>query len=92
MKFNFRIIKKDISKESWYDKDIFFDPYIEIVNMRCLDCSFKGEVEADILLECFNHRKQDFPTLYCPHCNTGSYVPEDVYDQIKGNFIYDVRK
>ena len=28
----------------------------------------------------------------CPNCNDGDFVPEDVYDQIKGNFFYDVKK
>jgi len=88
MRLNFRIIKKDISNESWYSKDVFPEPYIEVISMRCLECGYREEAEADIVLECFDPRREDYPCLICPHCGKGDLVPEDVYDQIKGNFVY----
>ena len=60
--------------------------------MTCLNCNYFEDVDADIVLECFDSNYQDYPILYCPHCNDGDFVPEDVYDQIKGNFFYDVKK
>ncbi len=91
MKLNFRIIKKDITKEPYYD-ELFFNPYIEIIKMKFLNCNYSEDIDADIVLECFDSNYQDYPILYCPHCNDGDFVHEDVYDQIKGNFFYDVKK
>lgn len=91
MKFNFRIIKKYITKEPYYD-ELFFNPYIEIIKMKFLNCNYSEDIDADIVLECFDSNYQDYLILYCPHCNDGDFFPEDVYDQIKGNFFYDVKK
>ena len=49
--------------------------------MKCLNCNYFEEVDADIVLECFDSNNyQDYPILYCPHCNDGDFVSEDVYD------------
>ena len=79
MKLNFRIRRKDISHEDWFN---------EVIDMKCLDCDYEEEVEADILLECFEMTDDDFPSCGCVNCNGDNLVPKDVYDQIKGNFIY----
>ncbi|MCF0238148.1 MAG: hypothetical protein HUK24_06070 [Sphaerochaetaceae bacterium] len=91
MKLNFRIYQKDVTKESWFDPD-FCSPYIELIDMKCLDCDYEEPVEADIVLECFEMTGGDFPLLHCPHCNDGNFVPKDCYDQIKGNFVYTFKK
>lgn len=79
MKYNFRIR---------HDQE--FD--MDIVDMKCLECDYEEEIELDILLELFNPRTDPAPYLTCPCCDKDLLVPKDVYDQIKGNFIYDVRK
>lgn len=48
--------------------------------MTCLNCNYFEEVDADIVLECFDSNYQDYPILYCPHRNDGDFVSEDVYD------------
>ena len=88
MKLNFRIRRKDISHEDWFNEDCFPGGYIEVIDMKCLDCDYEEEVEADILLECFEMPDDDFPSCGCVNCNGDNLVPKDVYDQIKGNFIY----
>lgn len=75
MKYNFRI-----KHNEQYD--------VDLVDMKCLECDHEGEVELDILLELFNPKTDPSPVLTCPHCNHDLFVPKDVYDQIKGNFIY----
>lgn len=75
MKYNFRIKH---NKE--YD--------IDLVDMKCLECDHEEEVELDILLECFNPKTDPSPVLTCPKCDHDLLVPKDVYDQIKGNFVY----
>lgn len=75
MKYNFRI-----KHNEQYD--------VDLVDMKCLECDHEGEVELDILLEFFNPKRDPSPVLTCPHCNHDLFVPKDVYDQIKGNFIY----
>lgn len=62
MKFNFRIIKKDITKEPYYD-ELFFNPYIEIIKMKFLNCNYSEDIDADIVLECFDSNYQDYPIL-----------------------------
>lgn len=79
MKYNFRVKH---NKE--YD--------VDLVDMKCLECDHEEEVELDILLECFDEVNDPSPVLTCPCCNHDLLVPKDVYDQIKGNFIYKVNK
>ena len=79
MKYNFRIK---------HNKD--FDT--DLVNMKCLECDYEEEVPLDILLEFFDSRVDYAPTLTCSHCDEDLFVPKDVYDQIKGNFVYKFDK
>ena len=79
MKYNFRIKQ---------NKD--FDT--DLVNMKCLECDYEEEVPLDILLEFFDSSVDNAPTLTCPHCDEDLFVPKDVYDQIKGNFVYKFDK
>ena len=79
MKYNFRIK---------HNKD--FDT--DLVNMKCLECDYEEEVPLDILLEFFDSSVDHAPTLTCPHCDKDLFVPKDVYDQIKGNFVYKFDK
>lgn len=79
MRFNFRIKH---NKE--YD--------IDLVDMKCLECNHEEEADLDILLELFDPDRDPAPVLTCPCCNHDLLVPKDVFDQIKGNFIYKVEK
>lgn len=79
MKYNFRVKH---NKE--YD--------VDLVDMKCLECDHEEEVELDILLECFDEANDPSPVLTCPCCNHDLLVPKDVYEQIKGNFIYKFDK
>ena len=42
----------------------------------------------DVFLECSNPPSEEPPVVCCPSCEHESLVPKDVYDQIKGGFIY----
>lgn len=75
MKYNFRI-----KHNNKYD--------IDLVDMKCLECNYEEEIELDILLELSDIDNEVAPVLTCPKCNHDLLVPKDVYDQIKGNFIY----
>ena len=55
-------------------------------------CDYEEEVPLDILLEFFDSSVDHAPTLTCPHCDEDLFVPKDVYDQIKGNFVYKLDK
>lgn len=79
MKYNFRIK---------HNKD--FDT--DLVDMKCLECDYEEEVPLDILLEFFDSSVDHAQTLTCPHCDEDLFVPKDVYDQIKGNFVYKFDK
>lgn len=79
MKYNFRIK---------HNKD--FDT--DLVDMKCLECDYEEEVPLDILLEFFDSSVDHAPTLTCPHYDEDLFVPKDVYDQIKGNFVYKFDK
>ena len=65
---------------------------VDLVDMKCLECGREGEVELDILLEFFNPKTDPSPVLTCPHCDRDLFVPKDVYDQIKGGFVYKPSK
>jgi len=79
MKYNFRI-----KHNNQYD--------VDLVDMKCLECDYEDEVELDILLELFDEVSDPSPVITCPHCNHDLFVPKDVYDQIKDNFVYKPRK
>lgn len=64
----------------------------DIVDMKCLECNYEEEIELDILLELYNPKTDPAPYLTCPCCDNDLLVPKDVYDQIKGNFIYKIEK
>ena len=65
---------------------------IDLVEMKCLKCGYEEEIELDILLELFNPHKEENPIITCPHCEEESFTPKDIYDQIKGNFVYKPTK
>ena len=60
----------------------------DYVGMKCLNCDYEEEMELDILLECSDPSVGESPVVYCPSCGHALLVPKDVYDQIKGGFIY----
>ena len=82
MDYNFKIYKRDITKEDWYDP-LCFDEYIEYTYLKCLDCDYKEEIELDILLECCPPSRFPYPSMICPKCNGKNFIPEDIYNQIK---------
>lgn len=65
---------------------------VDLVDMKCLECGYEEEIELDILLECSNPISIDSPVLVCPKCDHELLIPKDVYDQIKGGFIYKIDK
>lgn len=69
---------QEVNVEEFIKKDI----YEEYIDFKCLNCKYEERAEADIVLECFNSRYEDYPISYCPHCNKPKLVPIDVYNQI----------
>ena len=74
-RYNFRV-RHD---EEWGD---------DVVDMKCLGCDYEEEMDLDILLECSDPSLDESPVACCPGCDRELLVPKDVYDQIKGGFIY----
>lgn len=68
-----------IDEKEFVNKEI----YDEFIDFKCLKCGFEERAEADIVLECFNPKDEDYPTSYCPNCNRLKMVPKDIYNQIK---------
>lgn len=58
--------------------------YDEYVEFKCLDCGYEETIEGDIVFELFDEEFEEYPVLICPKCNDGSFVPKDIYEQIKG--------
>ena len=93
MKFKWNIRKVEIdffghmSKE---ELDVLEDDfkYIDIIDFKCLHCKESAELEADIVLECFNHRFQEYPIYTCHHCNKEKLVPLDVFTQLTTDFYF----
>ena len=61
---------------------------VDLVDMKCLNCGYEEEMELDVLLECSNPASEESPVVCCPSCGHELLVPKDVYDQIKGGFVY----
>ena len=93
MKFKWNIRKKEIdyfghiSKEELDELEDDFK-YIDIIDFKCLHCGKSAELEADIVLECFNSRYEEYPVYTCMHCNKEKLVPLDVYNQLSIDFYY----
>ena len=82
MRYNFRI-----------RKDEYIDDYDDyVVDMKCLNCDYEENIPLDILSSFFDPSVDENPALTCPHCDQDLFVPKDIYDQIKGNFVYKVDK
>ena len=64
----------------------------DYVGMKCLNCDYEEEMELDVLLECSNPASEESPVVCCPSCEHELLVPKDVYDQIKGGFVYKIEK
>ena len=93
MKFKWNIRKKEIdyfghiSKEELDELEDDFK-YIDIIDFKCIHCGKSAELEADIVLECFNSRYEEYPVYTCMHCNKEKLVPLDVYNQLSIDFYY----
>lgn len=93
MKFKWNIRKKEIdyfghiSKEELDELEDDFK-YIDIIDFKCLHCGKSAELEADIVLECFNSRYEEYPVYTCMHCNKEKLVPLDIYNQLSIDFYY----
>ena len=93
MKFKWNIRKVEIdffghmSKE---ELDVLEDDfkYIDIIDFKCLHCKESAELEADIVLECFNPRFQEYPIYTCHHCSKEILVPLDVFTQLTTDFYF----
>ena len=58
------------------------DIYDEFIDFKCLNCGFEERAEADIVLECFNPYREDYPTCYCVKCNKPKMVPIDIFHKL----------
>lgn len=93
MKFKWNIRKKEIdyfghiSKEELDELEDDFK-YIDIIDFKCIHCGKSAELEADIVLECFNSRYEEYPIYTCMHCNKEKLVPLDIYNQLSIDFYY----
>ena len=65
---------------------------IDLVDIKCPECNYEEEVDLDILLDLFVPSSDPAPALTCPCCNHDLLISKDVFDQIKGDFIYKVEK
>ena len=54
--------------------------------------AYEENIPLDILSLFFDPSVDENPALTCPHCDQDLFVPKDIYDQIKGNFVYNVDK
>ncbi len=81
MDTNFKVYKRDNTKEDWYDPWCS-NEYTEYTYLKCLDCGYKEEIELDILFECCNSKKFPYPSMLCPNCNKPNFIPEDICDRI----------
>ena len=39
-------------------------------------------LEGDIVFELFDEEIEEYPTLDCPKCNVGNFVPKNIYKKI----------
>ena len=62
----------------------------DYVGMKCLGCDYEEEMDLDVLLECSDPASEESPVVCCPSCEHELLVPKDVYDQIKGGFVYKI--
>lgn len=82
MKYELKIIRKKVNNGS-PNSESKIDSYHEIVNMKCTECNYCHEMDADVVLNFFDPRKNEYPRFLCPNCKKGDLVPEEIYDQIK---------
>ena len=73
-----------IRYESWVNSSVQ-NEFTEYTYLKCLDCDYEEEMELDILLECCDSKKFSYPSMVCPHCNKGNFIPKDIYYKIKDN-------
>ena len=57
--------------------------YDEYIEFKCLDCGYEETIEGDIVFELFDEEFEEYPILICPKRDDGSFVPKDIYEQIK---------
>lgn len=55
------------------------DIYDDFIDFKCLNCGFEERAEADIVLECFDPCREDYPTCYCVNCNKPKMIPIDIF-------------
>lgn len=79
MRYNFRVRKDESTGEF-------------VIDMKCLECEYEEEIPLDIFSELFDPDVEENPALTCQKCDHDLLVPKDVYDQIKGNFVYKPSK
>lgn len=68
-----------IDEEEFVKRDIY-DEYVELI---CLKCGHKDEIEYDLLLEMFEFDDYDIPELECPFCRGGTVIPSQFLDEYK---------
>ena len=69
----------NIDVEEFVKKEIY-DEYVELI---CLKCGHKDEIEYDLLLEMFEFIDCDIPELECPFCRGGTVIPSQFLDEYK---------
>ena len=97
MKFKWNIRKVEIDFFGHFSKEQLDEldddlKYVDIVDFKCLNCHESAELEADIVLECFNPRFEDYPLYPCMHCNKEKLVPLDVYNQLTTDSYFPFKK
>lgn len=98
-KYKFEIIRIPLTKKQKRERALLYnevefdeidvdefvkqDIYDEFIDFKCLNCGYEERAEADIVLECFNPREEDYPISYCPKCDKPKMVPKDIYLKLK---------
>lgn len=55
------------------------DLYDEKIHLKCLRCGHEGIHDWEFIDEVWS-RKSPYPSIYCPKCGKGGFIPIDVYN------------
>lgn len=77
---DYNLFENDQIDVDEFIKREIYDEYVEIT---CLKCGHKDEIEYDILLELFEYEDYDIPELECPFCHGGTAMPTQFIEEYR---------
>jgi hypothetical protein len=57
------------------------DVYDRTIDLKCENCGYEENNDWDVIAEDFDERENEYPILYCPHCNKPKFIPLSVYNE-----------